>query len=60
MQLTFSASDFLPEFFSFRLRHPQYDNISEPVLASYDEESGAFKALIDLGDPVLLLRHRNK
>ena len=53
--MTFSKDDFVPEFFAFRLRHPQYDNLSEPVLATYDGDRGQFSAVIDLGDPVLLL-----
>lgn len=50
--MTFSVDGFIPEFFSFRLRHPQFDNLTEPVLASWDEEHSKFKALVDIGDPV--------
>ena len=55
MQMTFSKDDFVPEFFAFRLKHPLYDNLSEPVLATYDGDRGQFSAVIDLGDPVFFL-----
>ena len=58
--MTFSVDNFVPEFFSFRLRHAQYDNLTEPVLAAWDYESGYFNALVDIGDPVLHFSHRNK
>jgi len=59
MQLTFSAEDFVPEFFSFRLRHPQFENLSEPILAEWNESESQFNAYIDLGEPVSLWLLRN-
>lgn len=50
--MTFSSDDFVPEFFSFRLRHSQYDNITEPILANWNEDHSDFRAVVDLGDPV--------
>ena len=58
--MTFSVDGFMPEFFSFRLRHPQFENLTEPVLASWDDEHSHFTALVDLGDPVPLFLKRNK
>jgi len=59
MQLTFSVDDFVPEFFSFRLRHPQYENLSEAVLAEWSESDGQYNAFIDLAEPVLYILARN-
>jgi len=58
--MTFSKEDFQPEFFSFRLRHPEHDNLTEPVLAQWDHEQEVFVAVIDLGDPVHFGLCRNK
>lgn len=59
MQLTFSVDSFVPEFFSLRLRHPQYESLSEPVLAEWSESDGQYSAFIDLSEPVLSILARN-
>ena len=49
-QVEFNVSSFEPQFVSFRLRHEKYEMLSEPILASFVDET--YIALIDLGDPV--------
>lgn len=52
IQIAFTEPGFIPEFFSFRLRHQLHESLSEPVLASWNSEEETFDAVIDLGDPV--------
>lgn len=36
MKFDFASNNFEPEFVSFRLRHAEHDNLSEPIVAEYD------------------------
>lgn len=60
MQVSFTEDAFQPEFVSFRLRHVAFEEVSEPVLAQWDNEDESFRAVLDLGDPVPLLSLRSK
>ena len=51
MKIEFTEADFQPELFTFRLVHPKYEKLTEPVMAQYSTDDGNFKAVIDLGDP---------
>ena len=58
-EITLSGEWFEPEFVSFRLRHEQYSNLSEPVLGQYEPNDQMFLATIDLGDPVRVVLVRS-
>lgn len=49
--MKFDSESFEPELFSFRLEHPKYDLLSQPVQATYDSESQSWKCVLDLGNP---------
>ena len=58
-EIALSGEWFEPEFVSFRLRHEQYSNLSEPVLGQYEPNDQMFLATIDFGDPVRVELDRN-
>ena len=58
-EIVLSGEWFEPEFVSFRLRHEQYSNLSEPVLGQWEPNDQMFLATIDLGDPVRAVLVRN-
>lgn len=49
--MNFGKESYDPEYFAFRLVHPKYDKLTQPVRAIYDSESESWICTVDLGDP---------